>query len=139
MGDEARRKATPPPIASASADSGVRDLRGQILETRKHLEAMQKKNRALADELEDVTVRLLRADAALATAKEREAESARQWLEMSADLSATRARVTKHERLLTRVADMLKAMHDRSRGTVVESEIDAILGVLELHQPDRDE
>lgn len=129
------RKATPPPTI---ADSGVRDLRGQLLDQRKQLESLQKKNTALADELEDVTVRLLRAEAELVTAKDREAESAKQWLAMSADLAAARARVTKHERLLGRVSEMLGALHDRARGTVVESEIDAIAGVLELHRPERE-
>jgi chromosome segregation ATPase len=129
------RKVTPPPVL----ESGVRDLRGQLVEQRKQLETLQKKNAALGDELEDVTVRLLRAEAELATAKEREAESAKQWLAMSADLSTTRARVAKHERLLERVTEMLAALNDRARGSVVESEIDAIVGVLELHRPERDE
>jgi hypothetical protein len=84
------RKASP--LSTPMADSGVRDLRSQLLEQRKHLESLHKKSTALADELDDVTVRLLRAEAELATAKEREAESARQWLSMSADLSAARAR-----------------------------------------------
>lgn len=126
---------SPPPVG----ESGVRDLRGQLVEQKKQLDLLQKKNTTLGDELEDVTVRLLRAEAELATAKEREAESARQWLAMSGDLSGTRAKVTKHERLLERVRDMLEALHDRSRGTVVESEIDAIVGVLELHRPDKEE
>jgi uncharacterized coiled-coil protein SlyX len=131
------RKATPLP--AGMAESGVRDLRGQLVEQRKHLELLMKKNTALADELEDVTVRLLRAEAELATAKERDVESARQWLEMSADLSAARARCTKHERLLERVTEMLRALNDRARGSAVESEIDAIVGVLELHAPQSDD
>jgi chromosome segregation ATPase len=128
------RKATPAPIA----ESGVRDLRSQLIEQRKHLESLHRKNTALGDELEDVTVRLLRAEADLASAKEREAESAKQWLAMSAELSAARARITKHERLLERVTEMLGALNDRARGSVVESEVDAIVGVLELHRPERD-
>ena len=64
------RKATPLPMGTA--ESGVRDLRGQLLEQRKQFESLTKKNSALADELEDVTVRLLRAEAELATAKERD-------------------------------------------------------------------
>jgi chromosome segregation ATPase len=128
-------KATPPPMGIA--ESGVRDLRSQLLEQRKQFESLTKKNRALADELEDVTVRLLRAEAELATAKEREAESARQWLSMSGDLSAARAVTAKQERLLERVTEMLRALNERARGSVVESEIDAIVGVLELHRPDR--
>lgn len=133
MSNDARR-ATPPPIG----ESGVRDLRGQLLEQKKLLETLQRKNTALADELEDVTVRLLRAEAELATAKDRDAESAKQWLAMSAELTAARSRVTKHERLLARVTEMLTALNDRARGSVVESEIDAIVGVLELHRPDRE-
>lgn len=131
------RKATPLPVAIG--ESGVRDLRGQLVEQRKHLESLHKKNSSLADELEDVTVRLLRAEAELAGAKEREAESARQWLAMSADLSAARARSAKHERLLERVTEMLAAINEHARGTVVESEIDAIVGVLELHRPDHED
>jgi predicted transcriptional regulator len=129
-------KATPPPMGIA--ESGVRDLRSQLLEQRKQFESLTKKNNALADELEDVTVRLLRAEAELATSKEREAESARQWLAMSGDLSAARAVCAKHERLLVRVTEMLAALNDRARGSVVESEIDAIVGVLELHHPDHE-
>ena len=129
------RKTTPQ--GTPIAESGVRDLRGQLVEQRKHLEALQKKNTSLADELEDVTVRLLRAEAELAT-KEREAESARQWLTMSGDLSAARALAGKHERLLGRVTEMLRALNEHARGSVVESEIDAIVGVLELHRPDRE-
>jgi hypothetical protein len=134
MGHDARKASAP--ASTPIADSGVRDLRGQLLEQRKHLESLHKKNTALADELEDVTVRLLRAEAELATSKDREAESARQWLAMSADLSAARARSAKHERLLARVTQMLGALNERARGSVVESEIDAIVGVLELHRPD---
>lgn len=130
------RKTTP--LGTPIAESGVRDLRGQLVEQRRTLEALQKKNTSLADELEDVTVRLLRAEAELASAKEREAESARQWLTMSGDLSAARALAAKHERLLERVTEMLRALNDRARGSVVESEIDAIVGVLELHRPDRE-
>jgi chromosome segregation ATPase len=131
MSHDARK--TPPAIA----ESGVRDLRSQLLEQRKNLEALQRRNTSLADELDDVTVRLLRAEAELAGAKEREAESARQWLAMSADLAATRAHAAKSGRLLERVTEMLGALNDRARGSVVESEIDAIVGVLELHSPDR--
>ena len=134
------RKATPPPVQqTGAAESGVRDLRGQLVEQRKQLDILQKKTTSLADELEDVTVRLLRAEAELASAKEREAESARQWLAMSGDLSAARARVAKSERLVERVAEMLAALNERARGSVVESEIDAIVGVLELHRPDRED
>lgn len=132
------RKATPQPMMGI-AESGVRDLRGQLLEQRKLLESLQKKNASLADELEDVTVRLLRAEAEVAPSKEREAESARQWLQMSADLAAIRARCAKQERLLERVTEMLGALNERARGSGVESEIDAIVGVLELHAPDREE
>lgn len=130
------RKLTP--HGTPIAESGVRDLRGQLVEQRKTLDALREKNTSLADELEDVTVRLLRAEAELATAKEREAESARQWLTMSGDLSAARALAAKHERLLERVTEMLRALNDHARGSVVESEIDAIVGVLELHRPDRE-
>lgn len=132
MSDDARRIVTPAPVG----ESGVRDLRGQLLEQRRQLEAVQKKNAALGDELEEVTVRLLRAEAELATAKEREAESARQWLAMSADLAAARARVAKQARLLERTNAMLRALHEHAKGTSVESQIDAIVGVLELHRPD---
>lgn len=135
MSHDARRAT---PQGTPIAESGVRDLRGQLVEQRKHLDALQKKNTSLADELEDVTVRLLRAEAELATAKEREAESARQWLTMSGDLSAARAVSAKQERLLERVTEMLSALNERARGSVVESEIDAIVGVLELHRPDRE-
>jgi chromosome segregation ATPase len=135
MSHEPRRTT---PQGTPIAESGVRDLRGQLVEQRKTLDALQKKNTSLADELEDVTVRLLRAEAELATAKEREAESARQWLTMSGDLSAARALAAKHERLLERVTEMLGALNERARGSVVESEIDAIVGVLELHRPDRE-
>jgi len=139
MGNDARREppqaiATPPPVA----ESGIRDLRGQLVEQKKLLDTLTKKSTALADELEDVTVRLLHAEADLATAKDREAESAKQWLEMSADLSAARARIAKHERLLERTTQMMRALVERSRGTAVEAEVDAILGVLELHQPERE-
>lgn len=108
-------------------------------DARKHLETLHKKNTSLADELDEVTVRLLRAEAELAQAREREAESAQHWLSMSADLSAARARSAKHERLLERVTEMLVAINERARGTVVESEIDAIVGVLELHRPDHED
>ena len=135
MSHDARRAT---PQGTPISESGVRDLRGQLVEQRKHLDALQKKNTSLADELEDVTVRLLRAEAELATAKEREAESARQWLTMSGDLSAARAVSAKQERLLERVTEMLSALNERARGSVVESEIDAIVGVLELHRPDRE-
>jgi chromosome segregation ATPase len=135
MGNDARRVGTPPPVG----ESGVRDLRGQLVDQKKQIDALQKKHASLSDELEDVTVRLLRAEAELATAKEREAESARQWLSMSADLSASRACVAKHERLLERVTEMLATLNDRARGTVVESEVDAIAGVLELHRPEKDD
>lgn len=128
-------KATPPPLG----ESGVRSLRVQLIEQKKVLESLQKKNSALGDELEDVTVRLLRAEAELATAKHREVESAKQWLVMSSELAAARARVTKHERLLERVTEMLDALNDRARGSVLESEIDAIVGVLELHRPERED
>lgn len=129
------RKATPPP----ALESGVRDLRGQLVEQRKQLEELQKKNVSLADELEDVTVRLLRAEAELASAKDRDVESARQWLTMSADLAAARALSAKHGRLLERVTETLAALNERARGSAVESEIDAIVGVLELHRPDRED
>ena len=135
MSHEAR-KPTPQPIVS---QSGVQDIRGQLLEARRLLETLQKKSTSLADELEDVTVRLLRADAELASSKEREAESARQWLQMSSELAAVRARSTKQDRLLERVTEMLGALNERARGTAVESEIDAIVGVLELHLPDRED
>jgi chromosome segregation ATPase len=138
MANDARRD--PPRIVTPApvGESGVRDLRGQLVDQKKQLDALTKKSAALGDELEEVTVRLLRAEADLATAKDREAESAKQWLEMSADLSAARARVAKHERLLERTTQMMRALVERSRGTPVEAEVDAILGVLELHQPDRE-
>ena len=91
----------------------VLDTVGQLLDQKKHLDALTKKSAALADELEEVTVRLLRAEAELATAKGREAESAKQWLTMSADLSAARARVGKHERLLERTTQMMRQTYQR--------------------------
>jgi hypothetical protein len=135
MADDAKRADSRDGLSAALAEGGARELRAQLQEARRALEALQRKHAELGDELETATVRALHVEVDLAAARKNEAESARQWLTMSADLADARARTERAERLLTRIADKLVALRESARGTSVEVEADELLGIFELHAP----
>ncbi len=124
----------------ATADRAIRELKRELLE----------KTRALkthADDLERATTEALRMQAdmvvmkkELEASRDREGESARQWIAMSAELGSARARLERYERVLKRLRERAESIRDRARdsGAGMDAEVREILAMLELHAPEAD-
>jgi chromosome segregation ATPase len=120
------------------ADRTIRDLKRELAEAKRSLEAN-------ADDLERATTEALRIQADLCNAKKeieashsREGESARQWVAMSAELGEARSRIQRYERVLKRVHERAVSMRERARdaGAALEGDVREMLAILELHVPD---
>jgi chromosome segregation ATPase len=120
------------------ADRTIRELKRELAETKRALQSN-------ADDLERATTEALRIQADLTNAKkeieasrDREGESARQWVAMSGELGEARLRIQRYERVLKRVHERAESMRERAReaGAALEGDLREMLAILELHVPD---